>query len=129
MTLRQKLKKHFDTDFPISGGTGKSEDDPIILHRAEPNDYIGLEYEILECLGIIREIEWQKTRQAHLVHNGRHLDRIDITFVKEHSTRKTTKTESYYFDFTECADPMWTLGDDLPEDGGLDFLLDADKPS
>ena len=44
MDLRQLLKADFDIDFPISGGTGNSRDNPIVIHKQVPNDYTSVEY-------------------------------------------------------------------------------------
>ena len=38
MNLRELIKKDFDIDFPISGSTASSQDNPLVIHRQEPNN-------------------------------------------------------------------------------------------
>ena len=66
INLRNLLKKDFGIDFPISGGTGNSRDNPIVVHKVEPNDYTSVEYGILRCLGEGRRVEWKVLQQAVL---------------------------------------------------------------
>ena len=51
MNLRELLKSDFGIDFPITGGYGNSIDNPIIIQKVEPNDFVSIEYAILRCLG------------------------------------------------------------------------------
>ena len=57
MTLKQLLKFDCRVELPISGGNGNSIDNPIIIHKTDPNDYVGIEYFILRCLGGGRRVE------------------------------------------------------------------------
>ena len=57
--LRAILRNNFGMDFPVSRGSGNSRDNPIIIHKVKPNDFIAVEYGILNCLGIGRGIEWE----------------------------------------------------------------------
>lgn len=102
--LRNLLKKDFGIDFPILGGTGNSRDNPIIIQKIEPNDYISIEYKILHCLGEGRRVKWRILQQVILHHNDRTLDQIKIEVEETNSTEIVTTTENYYFDITECVD-------------------------
>ena len=104
MDLKQFLRQDFGVDFPISGGMGNSRDNPIHIHRIEPNDYTSVEYGVLGCLGRIRSIEWKLLQQSTLHHNGRTLDQLKIETREVTATEIITQIENYYFDITECVD-------------------------
>ncbi len=104
MVLRQLLKADFAIDFPISGGTGNSRDNLIVIHRQVLNDYISVEYGILSCLGKGREIEWKVLQQSFFDHNGRKLDQLKIETKESTDIELITQIENYYFDITECID-------------------------
>lgn len=102
INLRELLKKDFGMDFPISGGLGNSKESPIIIHYQKPNDYVGVEYGVLRCLGAGRKIEWKILDQALIDYNGREIDQIKIEAKKTTETEIITQVENYYFDITEC---------------------------
>ena len=92
----------FDIDLPISGGAGSSRDDAIVIQRATPNNYLGVQSAVLNCMGIGRGIEWKMLQQATLDHEGRTLDQIKIETTKYTATAIITQVENYYFDISEC---------------------------
>jgi hypothetical protein len=104
MELRALLKVNFGIDFPISGGTGNLRDNPIIIHRQEPNDHTSVEYGILRCLGIGRRVEWELIQQSLIHYNGTMLDQLKIRTKKVTDTEIITQVENYYFDISECID-------------------------
>lgn len=104
MELRDLLKSDFDIDFPISGGTGNSRDNCIIIHRQNPDDYTSVEYGILKCLGIGRQIEWKIIQQSVFHHNGKTIDQMKIETKQTTETEIITQIENYYFDITGCVD-------------------------
>ena len=101
-SLRELLKGDFGIDFPISGESGNSRDMPIVIHHQVPNDYVGVEYGILRCLGIGRKIEWTLIQQSLVEHNGRTLDQLKIETRQTTATEIITQVENYYFDVSEC---------------------------
>lgn len=102
ISLRALLGADFGTDFPISGGSGGSPDAAIVIHYQVPNDYVGVEYGVLRCLGIGRRIEWKLIQQSLIEHNGRTLDQMKIETKETTETEIITQIENYYFDVTEC---------------------------
>ena len=104
MDLKERLAEDFDIDFPISGGTGNSRDNAIVIHRQIPNDYTAVEYGILRCLGIGRRIEWKVIQQDVLKHIDRTLDQLKIETKETTETEVVTRIENYYFDITDCVD-------------------------
>ena len=105
MILKELLKKDFGVDLPISGGTGNSINNPIVIHKTTgTNDYVGTEYTILKCIGIGRNIRWKTLRQELLTHNNKKMDKIKIEITDATEGETVTHIENYYFDITECFD-------------------------
>jgi hypothetical protein len=102
MTLKELLFLDYGVSLPISGGSGNSIDNPIVMHREGVNDYVSTEYFILKCLGIGRGIEWKTIRQELLEHEGKSIDKIKIETKQLTETEVITTIENYYFDITEC---------------------------
>jgi hypothetical protein len=100
MTLKELLKQDFQADLPISGGTGNSIDNPIVIHRVGINDYTGTERFILDCLGKGRRIKWRFLGQQLLFHEDKKIDKIKIEILQMNETEP--HIENYYFDITEC---------------------------
>lgn len=100
--LRQMLAQDFDMDLPISGGFGQSVEEPIILEKVVPNDYVSVEYAVLKCLGIGRGIEWRLLKQTLLEHNGRMIDQMKIETRQLTDSEAITQVENYYFDVSQC---------------------------
>ncbi len=102
MNLRQMLLEDFGFDFPISGGTGNSRDNPIIIHRAIPNNYVGVEHGVLQCIARGRGVNIQFKQQALISHNGRSIDQIKVELSKNLGVQSEYTIENYYFDVTDC---------------------------
>ena len=102
INLRAMLKADFGIDLPISGGTGNSRDGPVVIHYKVPNDYVAVEYTVLNCLGMGRRVEWKLLQQALIEHIGRKLDQMKIETKKTTDIEIITQIENYYFDVTEC---------------------------
>lgn len=102
MTLKELLQLDFGVDLPISGGYGNSIENPIIIHKAEINDYVGTEHFILNCLGKGRQIEWKFLKQELLNHNNKNIDKIKIETKEKTELEIITQIENYYFDISDC---------------------------
>ena len=92
------LKSNFH--FPISGGSGKSIDDPITIKLTPGNDYVGIEYKLLRCLGIILGYEWNCIEQKLSFPNGKKIDQLKIEIIQRNSDQNIVV--DYFFDITEC---------------------------
>jgi hypothetical protein len=101
-SLRQALINRFGIDFPISGGRGDSIESPIVIHLQEPNDYVGVEYGVLKCLGIGRNVEWRLLKNSLCEHNGNTIEQMKIETTELTDTQVITQIENYYFDITLC---------------------------
>ena len=104
MNLRELIKKDFNIDFPITGNTANSQDNPIVIHRQEPNNPTSVEFGIIRCVGIARGVEWEVIDQRLIDYDGKYLDQITIETKAKTETEIITQLESYYFDITECVD-------------------------
>lgn len=110
MTIKEVIKRDFGVDLPISGGFGNSIETPIIIHRTDINDYVGLEHFILNCLGKGRKIEWRILEQGLLTHNGRKIDKVKIETKQTTENEIITQIENFYFDLSDC------LGNEIQTD-------------
>ena len=104
MNLRELIKRDFNLDFPISGSTASSQDNPIVIHRREPNNPKSVELGIIRCVGMARGVEWEIVEQRLIDYGGKYLDQITIETKETTETEIVTQLESYYFDITECVD-------------------------
>ena len=104
INLRNLLKADFGIDFPISGGTGNSRDNPVVILREEPNDYTSCEYGVLKCIARGRGVEWKLVQQAVMHHNGRTLDQMKVKMTTHSPDGMHHTIENYYFDITDCVD-------------------------
>jgi hypothetical protein len=102
MTLKYLLKSDFGVDLHISGGSGNSIENPIVIHRTDLNDYTSTEHLILKCLGIRRKIEWKILEQLLISQDEKKFDKIRIETKEMTDSEIITQIENYYFDITEC---------------------------
>lgn len=116
MNLRELIKKDFNIDFPISGSTANSRNNPIVIHRQAPNNPTSVEFGIIRCVGIARGVEWEVIEQRLIDHDGKYLDQITIETKEATGTEIIAQLESYYFDITECVDFDHTGNDNADGD-------------
>lgn len=96
--LRMELRNASGLDFPISGGTGQSLEDAIILHHLPMAYAVGIENSLLNTLAKARGFRWRLERQYLMEKDGRHYDRMDIMTAPGGAA-------TYYFDITEYWPP------------------------
>ena len=92
----------FNVELAISGGYGKSIDEPIIISKTEDNNYVETEYFILNCLGKVGKIEWKILKQALQHHNDKVFDVMTIETKRITEHENSIQIENYYFDISEC---------------------------
>jgi hypothetical protein len=65
MDIRELIRKAFNEDLPISGGMGNSIEEAVILESAGPmNDYLSLEYRVMDLISKGRDVSWELKRQT-----------------------------------------------------------------
>ena len=111
MNLHDIIQEEFGVDLPISGGAGKSRDDAIVIHKVKPNNYVEVEYAILNCICSPRNMKWRMLQQSVLDHNNRVLDQLDIETMEDVPEKNIKRVKSYYFGVTECYGQLDILDD------------------
>jgi hypothetical protein len=102
MNLKKMCFERYGLDFPISGGSGYTLSDPIIIHNSGVSDYIQIEYSIINCIARNRELDWEKIGQELLNHKESKIDRIKICTKSTSKQDEIHRIENYYFDITDC---------------------------
>ncbi|MGI8892845.1 MAG: hypothetical protein ACR2GN_05230 [Bacteroidia bacterium] len=83
INLKEMLKEDFGVDLPIRGGHGNSIDNPIIIEKAIPNNYVDTEMAVIKFIGLGRRIGWKIFSQQLIIHNNRFIDKIQIEYNRE----------------------------------------------
>lgn len=100
MTLKVLLTLEFGVELPISGGNGDSLETPIVMHRTEDNDFVEMEYFIVDCLCKIRKIEYRLLGQEFSY--TQKIDSIKIETKQKIGNKTIKQIEHIYFDISEC---------------------------
>ena len=78
MDIRELIRKAFNEDLPISGGMGNSIEEAVILESAGPmNDYLTLEYRVMDLISKGRDVSWELKRQSLVVKDDRKYDKLE----------------------------------------------------
>ena len=97
MPIKALLKNITKKNLHISGGLGLIND-PIILDKDGPLDYVKTEDTILKYIGILHGVTWKKIDKSLIKHNGRYIDHIKIEVVDTIDEEVITHIENYFFD-------------------------------
>jgi len=97
MSLKELLMRDFGYDLKISGGYGKSRDDPIIL--ADSNLVLAslTEMTVIRALGKGRQILWRSIAKNPINHDGMLLEQLKIETKEITDDEIITQRENYYF--------------------------------
>jgi len=99
-SIRELIRNDFGVDLPISGGSGNSIDNPVVIDKHDPPDYTSVEYAFLKYIGIGRGIKWKLIKQELLEHEGKSYDKLKIKTVQQTEDEVITQIENYYFDIS-----------------------------
>ena len=114
MDIRELIKKAFNEDLPISGGMGNSIEEAVILESAGPlNDYVSLQYQVMDLISRGRDISWELKGQELVVKDGRKYDKLEVIVKGINGNPMTLQTEYHYYDITNCIN---TLPNDRQQD-------------
>ena len=103
MDIRELIKKAFNEDLPISGGMGNSIEQAVILESGGPlNDYVSLEYQVLDLISRGRDVSWELKGQELIVKEGRKYDKLEVVVKGINGNSMTLQTEYHYYDITNC---------------------------
>jgi len=77
MDIRELLKGAFNEDLPISGGMGNSIEAAVVLESAGPlNDYLSLEYQVMDLISMGRNVSWEFKGQELVVKDDKKYDKL-----------------------------------------------------
>jgi hypothetical protein len=97
------LKKAFNEDLPISGGMGNSIEEAVVLESAGPlNDYLSLEYQVMDLISLGRDVSWELKGQEFLVKDDRKYDKLVVAVKGINGNPMPLQLENHYFDITKC---------------------------
>jgi hypothetical protein len=103
MDIRELIKKAFNEDLPISGGMGNSIEAAVILESAGPlNDYVSLEYQVMDLISKGRDVNWELKGQELIVKEGRKYDKLMVAVKGINGNPMPLQTEYHYYDITNC---------------------------
>lgn len=99
MDIRELIKKAFNEDLPISGGMGNSIEEAVILESAGPmNDYVSLEYQVMDLISMGRDVSWELKGQELVVKDARKYDKLTVAVKGINGNLMALQLEYHYFD-------------------------------
>ena len=103
MDIKELLKNAFNVELTIRGDMGNSIEQAVILESSGPlNDYVSLEYQIMDLISAGRDVSWKLERQELLVKDGRRYDKLIVAVKGINVTTMPMQLDNHYFDITEC---------------------------
>jgi hypothetical protein len=103
MDIKELIKKAFNVDLPISGGMGNSIEQAVILESAGPlNDYVSLQYQVMDLISMGRDVSWELKGQELIVKAGRKYDKLMVAVKGINGNPMPLQLENHYFDITKC---------------------------
>jgi hypothetical protein len=103
MDIRELIKKAFNEDLPISGGMGNSIEQAVILESGGPlNDYVTLQYQVMDLISKGRDVSWELKGQELIVKDGRKYDKLMVAVKGINGNPMPLQLENHYFDITKC---------------------------
>ena len=100
-SFRQVLKEKTGDDYRISGGTGQSVDDAIVIEIRDMRKSVDTEYAILRSIQKMRGVSMQFVSQMIIEKDGRQYDVLEVETTDLHVVGQPVKNETYYFDVTK----------------------------
>lgn len=102
MDIRELIRKVFNEDLPISGGMGNSIEEAVILESAGPmNDYLTLEYRVMDLISKGRDVSWELKRQSLVVKDDRKYDKLEVAVKGINGNPMPLRLEYHYYDITK----------------------------
>jgi hypothetical protein len=114
MDIRELIRKAFNEDLPISRGIGNCIEEAVILDSGGPmNDYLTLEYRVMDLISKGRDVSWELKRQSLVVKDDRQYDKLEVAVKGINGNPMPLRLEYHYYDITKC---MNVLPDDNQQD-------------
>lgn len=99
MTLKELIASCFNVQLPISGGNGLTVESPIVIEKEAEEDYVRIEYEIINYLNNLEQHSWKRYSQRLLFVDGKNIDEVTIQLFSENETESLGMKE-YFFDIS-----------------------------
>jgi hypothetical protein len=107
MDIRELIKKAFKEDLPISGGMGNSIEQAVILESAGLlNDYVSLEFHVMDLISKGRDVSWELKGQELIVKDGRKYDKLMVAVKGINGNPMPLQIEYHYYDITNCMNTL-----------------------
>lgn len=107
MDIRELIKKVFNVDLPISGGMGNSIEQAVILESTGPlNDYVSLQYQVMDLISKGRDVSWELKGQELIVKDGRKYDKLIVAVKGINGSPMPLQLEYHYYDITNCMNAL-----------------------
>lgn len=98
--LKELLLRDFGKDLKISGGTGNSFDDPIIIEVESPHDASWIEMEVASCIYVRLGWHWRAVERTKLEEGGKHIEKLSCEVKYIEGDQLVTETRNFYFDLS-----------------------------
>jgi hypothetical protein len=107
MDIKELIKKAFNEDLPISGGMGNSIEQAVILESAGLlNDYVSLEFHVMDLISKGRDVSWELKGQELIVKDGRKYDKLMVAVKGINGNPMPLQIEYHYYDITNCMNTL-----------------------
>jgi len=103
MPLKKILDSYYGKIFPISGGSGGSKDDPIIITTEDRNDAAITQYEILRFFFEGNGWIWSQNSREFIPYGDSLIEKVssEVKYIDENSPSLIiTEKRNFYFDVT-----------------------------
>jgi hypothetical protein len=125
MDIRELLKGVFNEDLPISGGMGNSIEAAVVLESAGPlNDYLSLEYQVMDLISRGRNVSWEFKGQELVVKDDKKYDKLLVAVKGIHGNPMPLHLENHYFDITKCNNMLGEVDKDEEKMRKMKSFLD-----
>jgi hypothetical protein len=96
--LKSALMQHRGLDLKISGGSGQSPEESIILHDTDPREAWETETWVLDGICRRRPILWRTIQRRPITRDGRRLEEVEIELKGFRGSDVLTGRNKMYFD-------------------------------
>jgi hypothetical protein len=99
MDIKEKIREQYGFNLPISGGDGRSADEPVCLELTKLNNYVLTEKLYIAIILKDKCKDWKMKFQSLNLINERYIDYLNIEVIGHDETRSR---QVFWFDVTEC---------------------------
>jgi hypothetical protein len=93
---------------------GNNLEAAVILESAGPlNDYVSLQYQVMDLISKGRDVSWDLKRQSLVVKDDRKYDKLEVAVKGINGNLMPLRLEYHYYDITNC---MNTLPNESQQD-------------